>query len=428
MAVVVVLPAPCRPAIRMTAGGCVARSMSDTPAPIVAVSSRCTMPTSACPGESEPATSAPSALSLTRAMKSRTTGSATSASSSAMRTSRSISCTLASVMRAWPRIVLTRRLMRSVREEAMAVGRPGGPEPRHYTVRMILSFGSAAPVLAIPSAAALAGYGAAAVLAGPAGAASEPAADAASAASRRRVRAALVFGWLAHALAIVADVSGAGSAVAGARFGFAPALSATLWLVLAVHAVETRFLPQPAVRRTLAALGMAVVALAWRYPGEPTAHAGSPWAPLHWVLGIVSYGLFGAAVLHALLLDSADRRMRPQAHAAGAVPPPARAPGLPLLALERLTFRFVEAGFAVLSATLVLGWWFSDPWRWDHKTVFSVLAWLLFATLVAGRHAFGWRGRAATRWLYAGAALLMLAYVGSRFVLEVVLHRSASGT
>ena len=86
---------------------------------IVATSSRCTMPTSAWPGDSEPTTSAPSALSFTRAMKSRTTGSATSASSSAMRTSRSMSCTLSSVMRAWPRIVLTSRLSRSVRAEAM---------------------------------------------------------------------------------------------------------------------------------------------------------------------------------------------------------------------------------------------------------------------------------------------------------------------
>jgi ABC-type uncharacterized transport system permease subunit len=294
---------------------------------------------------------------------------------------------------------------------------------------MILSFGSAAPVLAIPSAAALAGYGAAAVLRE---AAVDPdgdrAGETAATAAQRRVRAALVCGWLAHAVAIVADVSGAGSATPGARFGFAPALSATLWLVLAVHAVETRFLPQPTVRSTLAALGVAVVALAWVYPGQSRPHAGSPWAPLHWVLGIVSYGLFGAAVLHALLLDSADRRMRPQAHPGSAMlpmAPTARPLGLPLLALEKLTFRFVEAGFAVLSATLVLGWWFADPWRWDHKTVFSVLGWLVFAALVAGRHAFGWRGRRATRWLYAGAALLMLAYVGSRFVLEVVLHRAA---
>ncbi|MNT58643.1 hypothetical protein D3C72_1960930 [compost metagenome] len=105
--------------MRITAGGWAARLMSDTPSPMVAASSRLTMPTSAWPGLSEPSTSWPSAFSFTRATKSRTTGSATSASSSAMRTSRSMSCTLLSVMRAWPLIVLTRRENFSVRAVAM---------------------------------------------------------------------------------------------------------------------------------------------------------------------------------------------------------------------------------------------------------------------------------------------------------------------
>jgi ABC-type uncharacterized transport system permease subunit len=283
---------------------------------------------------------------------------------------------------------------------------------------MILSFGSAAPVLAVPSAVALAGYAAAASL---------------GEASAKGLRAALMIGWIAHALAIFADVSGIGSGLPGARFGFAPALSATVWLVLAVHAVESRFVPLQSVRRALALLGALVVVLAWWFPGESRPHAGSPWAPLHWVLGIASYGLFGAAVLHASLLNSAERRMRlmhtpgavAAAPAAGAGMAPSGALGLPLLRLEKLTFRFVAAGFVALSATLLLGWWFADPWRWDHKTVFSILGWVVFAGLLAGRQAFGWRGRRATGWLYAGAALLMLAYVGSRFVLEVLLRRGS---
>ena len=121
------------------------------------------------------------------------------------------------------------------------------------------------------------------------------------------------------------------------------------------------------------------------------------------MLGIASYGLFGAAVLHAALLANAERRMRLKAP--GAMGSTAVG-GMPLLRLERLTFQFVAAGFATLSATLVLGWWFAEPWRWDHKTVFSLLGWFVFAGLLAGRHAFGWRGRRAAGWLYAGAALL----------------------
>jgi ABC-type uncharacterized transport system permease subunit len=61
--------------------------------------------------------------------------------------------------------------------------------------------------------------------------------------------------------------------------------------------------------------------------------------------------------------------------------------------------------------------------RWDHKTIFSILSWLTFAALLVGRHYFGWRGKRAVRVLYAGSGLLLLAYVGSRFVLEVILGR-----
>jgi ABC-type uncharacterized transport system permease subunit len=138
-------------------------------------------------------------------------------------------------------------------------------------------------------------------------------------------------------------------------------------------------------------------------------------------MGVISYGLFAVAVLHAWLLDGADRRLRSTPGAA-----PARRPGgIPLMQLERLTFRFVEIGFVVLSSALLLGMLLSERWRWDHKTVLSLLGWTTFAVLIGGRHLRGWRGRQATRWVYAGALLLLLAYVGARFVIEVVLQRGA---
>ncbi|HSV71811.1 MAG TPA: cytochrome c biogenesis protein CcsA [Methylibium sp.] len=236
----------------------------------------------------------------------------------------------------------------------------------------------------------------------------------------RWMATALGVGWVAHGLAILLHAFGVGEAEPGMRFGFAPALSATLWLVITVYAIESRYVPLYGAARWLAVLGAAAVALAVAFPGELRPHAGSPWAPVHWVLGIASYGLFGAALLHAALLRRAEARMRGKQLGTDA---PAAQLGLPLLGLEKLTFRFVAAGFVVLSATLVLGWWFASPWRWDHKTVFSMLAWLVFAGLLGGRRAFGWRGRRATRWLYAGGALLLLAYAGSRFVLEVLLAR-----
>jgi ABC-type uncharacterized transport system permease subunit len=105
--------------------------------------------------------------------------------------------------------------------------------------------------------------------------------------------------------------------------------------------------------------------------------------------------------------------------------------GLPLLTLERLTFRFVGAGFVLLSATLLVGIFFAESlygqgvaWKWDHKTIFSLLSWLTFAVLLIGRARFGWRGRRAASVLYIGSGLLLLAYAGSRFVLEIILGRT----
>jgi ABC-type uncharacterized transport system permease subunit len=162
------------------------------------------------------------------------------------------------------------------------------------------------------------------------------------------------------------------------------------------------------------------------YPGNPLHTQASPWLALHWALGVASYGLFAAAVLHAWIMTRNERRMRLAVDTTS---------GMPLLVLERLTFRFVLAGFVLLSATLLAGTFFGEQlygslaagsgWRWDHKTVFSLLAWLTIAVLLIGRYRFGWRGRKAVRVLYAGAGLLLLAYVGSRFVLEVLLERSA---
>jgi ABC-type uncharacterized transport system permease subunit len=133
--------------------------------------------------------------------------------------------------------------------------------------------------------------------------------------------------------------------------------------------------------------------------------------------------MFAAAVVHASLMSRAERQMR----LAEADPS-----GLPLLTLERLTFRFVHLGFFLLSATLLAGWWFGEhlygpdkPMRWDHKTIFSVVAWLVFLLLLWGRHRQGWRGPVAVRTLYIGSALLLLAYAGSRFVMEVLLQRAS---
>ena len=278
-----------------------------------------------------------------------------------------------------------------------------------YTVTMILSTPS--PLLApagglLLAAVAVALYAVAAVPA---------------LAWRRVSAAALVGGWMLHLVLLVIDIGGIGQPMPGTRLGFAPVLSMTVWLVIAVHTVESRLVPLPSIRLLLAALGAASVLLTLSFPGE-LRPLSSPLAPLHFALGVGSYALFGAAVVHAILLRRAERTLRGGA-AAMAAGGGARALGMPLLQLERLTFRFVDAGFVVLTGTLVLGVLTTANWRWDHKTVFSLLAWAVFAGLIVGRRLRGWRGRRATNWLFVGAGLLMLAYVGSRFVLEVLMGR-----
>ncbi len=225
-------------------------------------------------------------------------------------------------------------------------------------------------------------------------------------------RLAMRCAWVLHLLTVAA-----GLMTTPARFGFAPALSMTAWLMLTVYAIEQQLYPKMRAVGVLSVLGALTVLLAQLFPGKPMALQTSAWLPLHLALGIASYGLCAAAVVHAGLMSRAEHRMRTASNDEG---------GMPLLMLERLTFRFVTAGFVLLSATLLAGLLFGESlygraWIWDHKTVFSVLAWVAFALLLIGRSRFGLRGRHAVHLIYAGAALLLLAYAGSRFVLEVVM-------
>lgn len=231
--------------------------------------------------------------------------------------------------------------------------------------------------------------------------------------------AALLLAWALHLVVLLNGLFGS-----PARFGFGPALSATAWFALTVYGIERHMLPKLKARAPMALLGAGAVVLATMWPGTELHPRLSLWMPLHWLLGLASYGLFATAVVHAVLMNRAEKQMR-SLPASPDVPA-----GIPLLTLERLMFRFVEMGFVLLTATLVVGWVFAERFygssgvKLDHKTVFSVLSWLTFAALLLGRQFAGWRGRKATRVLYAGAVLLLLAYVGSRFVLEVMLGRA----
>jgi ABC-type uncharacterized transport system permease subunit len=136
------------------------------------------------------------------------------------------------------------------------------------------------------------------------------------------------------------------------------------------------------------------------------------------------------AALHALLMTIVERRLHGGAAAERSLMSGPLASLPPLLSLESLLFRIIGLGFALLTLTLITGAVFSETLfgqavRFSHKTVFAIASWLIFAFLLAGRQLYGWRGRVALRWTLAGFISLLLAYVGSRFVLEVILQRQA---
>lgn len=168
----------------------------------------------------------------------------------------------------------------------------------------------------------------------------------------------------------------------------------------------------------------AIAGLAPAYFENPHrfSYAAEPWAAAHVAVALVAYALFLVAALQALVLMGLEKRLHRR------LPDPGAAALPPLLTLERFLFRLVGVGFVLLTLTLASGMFFSEelfgrPLVWNHKSVFSVLGWLTFGALLLGRRRYGWRGRVALRWILAGTAFVFLAYLGSKFVLEVLLRR-----
>ncbi len=208
------------------------------------------------------------------------------------------------------------------------------------------------------------------------------------------------------------------------RFGFAQALSAMTFLAVALYWIESLFYPLDGMEPLVLPLAAVAVPLPAIFPGLASsgAHAQAGVFKLHLALAMIAYGLFVIALLHAMLIAVAERQLHLKSSFAAMNLPP-------LLTLEKLLFRVIGAAFVFLTLTLATGIAFSETlfgraMRADHKTIFAVLSWITFGLLLAGRGLYGWRGRTATRFTLGGFVLLVLAYVGSRFVLEVVLHRA----
>ena len=210
----------------------------------------------------------------------------------------------------------------------------------------------------------------------------------------------------------------------GLYLGVGNAISAILWLTVLIYWLGDFHYKLDGLQ----SLVMPVAAMASFLPAIlPSAHplpnTEFPEFKLHLVIAMLAYSLFTIGSLHVLLMALLERRL----HHGALSRTLQRLP--PLLAMEALLFRIIWAGFILLTLTLVSGVVFSEELfgraaRFNHKTVFGVVSWLIFAALLAGRHVYGWRGRVAVRWTLAGFLMLVLAYIGSKFVLEVILGRS----
>lgn len=207
------------------------------------------------------------------------------------------------------------------------------------------------------------------------------------------------------------------------HFGFSQALSVTLWLTVLIYWLESMVYDMKGMQALVLPLAAACALLPVFFPGPEIPTYTHTFAfRIHLLVAMLAYSLFTIAALHATLMTLLERRL----HAGTLAGPLASLP--PLMTLETLLFRIIALGFVLLSLTLMSGFIFSEELfgqaaRFNHKTVFGVISWIIFAALLVGRYGWGWRGRTALRWTLAGFAALLLAYVGSMFVLQVILGK-----
>ncbi|MBK7677648.1 cytochrome c biogenesis protein CcsA [Accumulibacter sp.] len=232
-------------------------------------------------------------------------------------------------------------------------------------------------------------------------------------------RAAIFGALMVQGLGLYEGLFSAG----GMRFSFSFALSLMLWLAVLIYWLESfrsRMDGLQPMVLPLAALSAAAPAV---FPQlRVVAHAGAWGFQLHFLTAMLAYSLFTLSALHAVFMGFAERKLHQRAvtRSLGSLPP--------LLTMEALLFRMIFIAFCLLTVALVSGVMFSEAIFgkavvFDHKTLFAFASWAIFAALLVGRRVYGWRGRIALRWTLAGFMVLLLAYMGSRFVAEVLLGR-----
>ncbi len=207
----------------------------------------------------------------------------------------------------------------------------------------------------------------------------------------------------------------------GLNLGFFNAFSLFSWLIALLVLLASITRPVENLGITIFPLAGLAIALEIIFPSQHLfLEKTTPGIQAHILISVLAYSLLSIAAMQAVLLSIQDKYLR------------ARQPGgfiralPPMQTMETLLFQMIGAGFVLQTLSLITGAFFLEnlfAQHLVHKTVLSIIAWLVFAVLLWGRWRFGWRGRTAIRWTISGAMALMLAYFGSKLVLELVLHR-----
>lgn len=209
----------------------------------------------------------------------------------------------------------------------------------------------------------------------------------------------------------------------GMHFSFGLALSLMMWLAALIYWLESFMARMEGMQPMVLPLAALCALLPIFFPANHlVANADATGFQFHFLAAMLAYSLLTLAALHAIFMGFTENALHRRLIKRGLSSLPS------LMAMESLLFRMLMLGFILLSLAVGSGllfseWIFGKPLTLDHKVIFAIASWCIFATLLFGRHVWGWRGKRALRLTLAGFALLILAYFGSRFVVEIILGR-----
>lgn len=210
----------------------------------------------------------------------------------------------------------------------------------------------------------------------------------------------------------------------GLNLSFFNALSLIAWIISFMLIVGILFEPILSLCIIMFPGTAIIMLLALLFPADHIIQLQGGWPiQAHVLLSIVAYSLFALAAVQVILLTVQDKALKEHKTAGFIRSFP------PLQTMEALLFQMLLLGFVLLSFSLLTGaFYIADMFAQHliHKTILSLISWVVFGTLLWGRWKFGWRGQRALYWTLGGFVALGLAYPVTKFILEVVLNKSWS--